>query len=52
MWRNRSLEHTRGHLVEFVSSEDVVISNVVLRNSPFWTLHPVYCKYVHYTYIS
>lgn len=46
MWRNRSLEHTRGHLVEFISSQAIVISNVVLRNSPFWTLHPVYCNNV------
>lgn len=36
--------HTRGHLVEFISSQHIVLSNVVLQNSPFWTLHPVYCN--------
>lgn len=43
MWRNRTLVHTRGHLVEFMSSRHIVLANVVLRNSPFWTVHPVYC---------
>lgn len=32
--------------MEFVSSQKIVISNVVLRNSPFWTVHPVYCDNV------
>ncbi|XP_024518909.1 uncharacterized protein LOC9650723 isoform X2 [Selaginella moellendorffii] len=40
------LNHTRGHLVEFVSSTNIIISNVTLVNSPFWTLHPVYCTNV------
>lgn len=43
MWYNHTLEYTRGHLVEFVSSQRIIISNVVLRNSPFWNVHPVYC---------
>lgn len=29
--------------MELVSSQHIIISNVVLRNSPFWTIHPVYC---------
>lgn len=43
MWYNHTLEHTRGHLVELISSQKIIISNVVLRNSPFWNIHPVYC---------
>lgn len=42
-WYEHTLLYTRGHLVEFVSSQKVIISNVVLQNSPFWTVHPVYC---------
>ncbi|MCO5552584.1 hypothetical protein L7F22_006097 [Adiantum nelumboides] len=44
MWKNRTLVHTRGHLIEFITSEKIVLSNIVLRNSPFWTVHPVYCN--------
>lgn len=45
-WNAGALDYTRGHLVEFISSEKIIISNVVLRNSPFWTIHPVYCDNV------
>ncbi|KAI5067247.1 hypothetical protein GOP47_0017775 [Adiantum capillus-veneris] len=45
-WYQRSLIYTRGHLVEFVSSRKIIITNVVLQNSPFWTVHPVYCDSV------
>ncbi|MCO5613016.1 hypothetical protein L7F22_067289 [Adiantum nelumboides] len=44
MWKNWTLVHTRGHLIEFITSEKIVLSNIVLRNSPFWTVHPVYCN--------
>jgi hypothetical protein len=40
------LNHTRGHLIELVNSSNVLISSVTLRNSPFWTVHPVYCRSV------
>ena len=33
-------EVTRGHLIEFAHSSDIEISNLNLRNSPFWTVHP------------
>ncbi|CAK9144218.1 unnamed protein product [Ilex paraguariensis] len=46
LWWNRSLEHTRGHLIELVDSHNVLISNLTLLNSPFWTVHPVYCSNV------
>ncbi|GMH25106.1 hypothetical protein Nepgr_026949 [Nepenthes gracilis] len=45
-WWNRTLEHTRGHLVELMNSNNIMISNLTFRNSPFWTIHPVYCSNV------
>ncbi|KAI7753854.1 hypothetical protein M8C21_032008 [Ambrosia artemisiifolia] len=49
LWWNRTLEHTfpttRGHLVEIMNSYDILISNLTFRNSPFWTIRPVYCWY-------
>ncbi|KAH9317290.1 hypothetical protein KI387_019059 [Taxus chinensis] len=46
MWSNKSLQHTRGHLVEFLNSTNIIISNVTFLNSPFWNIHPVYCRNV------
>lgn len=46
LWWNRTLEHTRGHLLEIMNSRNILISNLTLRNSPFWTIHPVYCSNV------
>ena len=37
---------TRGHLVEFQFSTDIVFDNITLRNSPFWTVHPYACDRV------
>lgn len=48
LWWNRTLNHTRGHLIELVDSTNIMISNITLRNSPFWTVHPVYCRSVCY----
>lgn len=45
-YRQRQLNHTRGPLVQIMYSTDIVISNITLRNSPFWTLHPYDCKNV------
>jgi len=45
MWRKRTLKYTRPSLVEFVNSQDIIISNLIFKNSPFWNIHPVYCKY-------
>ncbi|GJM90774.1 hypothetical protein PR202_ga07085 [Eleusine coracana subsp. coracana] len=44
MWRRKTLEHTRPNLVEFMHSSGIHISNIVLKNSPFWNIHPVYCE--------
>lgn len=45
-YRKKLLSHTRGPLVQIMWSRDIVISNITLRNSPFWTLHPYDCKNV------
>ena len=37
---------TRGHLIEFMHSSNIEISNLNLRNSPFWTVHPFDCEHV------
>lgn len=44
MWRQRTLQFTRPNLIELMNSRDVIISNVVFKNSPFWNIHPVYCS--------
>ncbi|XP_020088305.1 probable polygalacturonase [Ananas comosus] len=46
LWWNKTLNNTRGHLVELVNSTNILISNITLLNSPFWTIHPVYCSNV------
>eukprot|EP00249_Psilotum_nudum_P015018 c25122_g1_i1 orf=212-1654(+) len=45
-YHNKTLEYTRGHLVELINSKDIVISNLTFLNSPFWNIHPVYCSNV------
>lgn len=45
MWRQRTLQFTRPNLVEFLNSRNIIISNVIFKNSPFWNIHPVYCRY-------
>uniref|UniRef100_A0A453MD81 Polygalacturonase n=1 Tax=Aegilops tauschii subsp. strangulata TaxID=200361 RepID=A0A453MD81_AEGTS len=43
---NNTLNYTRPHLVELMYSTNVVISNLTFKNSPFWNIHPVYCRLV------
>lgn len=45
-FRNGTLNYTRPHLVEFINSTDVIISNLTFLDSPFWNIHPVYCSKV------
>jgi hypothetical protein len=28
-----------------MSSSDIIVSNVVFQDSPFWNIHPVYCRW-------
>ncbi|RRT68008.1 hypothetical protein B296_00023225, partial [Ensete ventricosum] len=41
-FRTHSLNYSRPHLLEFVSSSDIVISNLTFLNPPAWSIHPVY----------
>ena len=45
-WWKRHLEKTenvtRGRLIEFLYADGVLIEDILLINSPFWTVHPVY----------
>ncbi|XP_065859891.1 probable polygalacturonase isoform X2 [Euphorbia lathyris] len=45
-FRTKTLNYTRPHLVELMNSSGIVISNLTFINSPFWTIHPVYCSNV------
>lgn len=51
MWRKRTLQFTRPSLIEFMNSRHIIISNVILKNSPFWNIHPVYCSNVVIRYM-
>ncbi|KAL5552333.1 hypothetical protein UlMin_002509 [Ulmus minor] len=52
MWRQRTLQYTRPNLIEFVNSRDIIISNVVFRDSPFWNIHPVYSSNIVVQYVT
>ncbi|KAK9281978.1 hypothetical protein L1049_004888 [Liquidambar formosana] len=43
---SHSLNYSRPHLVEFIDSDDIIISNLTFLNSPAWNIHPVYCSNV------
>ncbi|KAH7516910.1 hypothetical protein FEM48_Zijuj09G0005400 [Ziziphus jujuba var. spinosa] len=45
-FHNKTLNYTRPHLVEFIHSNAVLISDLTFLNSPFWTIHPAYCSQV------
>ncbi|XP_054824652.1 probable polygalacturonase [Prosopis cineraria] len=52
MWRQRTLQYTRPSLLEFVNSRDIIISNVIFKNSPFWNIHPVYSSNVVIRFVT
>ncbi|CAN0855632.1 Probable polygalacturonase [Linum grandiflorum] len=41
-----SLNYSRPHLVEFIESENIVVSNLTFVNAPAYSIHPVYCSHV------
>ncbi|KVI12531.1 Pectin lyase fold [Cynara cardunculus var. scolymus] len=43
---SNNLTHSRPHIVEFINSKDIVISNITFLNPPAWTIHPAYCSNV------
>ncbi|XP_071718858.1 probable polygalacturonase [Rutidosis leptorrhynchoides] len=45
-FESETLNYSRPHVVEFINSKDIVISNITFLNSPAWTIHPVYCSKV------
>ncbi|CAJ1971283.1 unnamed protein product [Sphenostylis stenocarpa] len=51
-WRQGTLLFTRPNLVEFVNSRDIIISNVIFKNSPFWNIHPVYSSNVVVRFVT
>lgn len=40
----RNIQFLRPPLVQFYSCENSKIQGVTLQNSPFWTIHPVFCR--------
>ncbi|MDR2543870.1 MAG: glycoside hydrolase family 28 protein [Treponema sp.] len=40
----RQIQFLRPPLVQFRSCSKITLEDITLRNSPFWTLHPLYCK--------
>ncbi|KAK4273246.1 hypothetical protein QN277_021686 [Acacia crassicarpa] len=46
MFNSHSLNYSRPHLVEFIASDDIIISNLTFLNPPAWDIHPVYCSNV------
>ncbi|CAK7333279.1 unnamed protein product [Dovyalis caffra] len=45
-FESHSLNYSRPHLVEFTSSDYVVVSNLTFLNAPAYNIHPVYCSNV------
>uniref|UniRef100_A0A0D9XUZ1 Pectate lyase superfamily protein domain-containing protein n=1 Tax=Leersia perrieri TaxID=77586 RepID=A0A0D9XUZ1_9ORYZ len=44
--QSHELNHSRPHIVEFLYSEEIIISNLTFLNSPAWSIHPTYCSNV------
>ncbi|CAA2963877.1 probable polygalacturonase [Olea europaea var. sylvestris] len=43
---SHSLNYSRPHVVEFIDSNNIVISNLTFLNPPAWNIHPAYCSKV------
>jgi polygalacturonase len=39
----RNIQFLRPPLVQFYNCSKILLEGITLRNSPFWTIHPVYC---------
>ncbi|GBG87347.1 hypothetical protein CBR_g45407 [Chara braunii] len=46
-FERRELRYSRGCLIELQWTDGIIISGLTLKNSPFWTIHPVYCSHVY-----
>eukprot|EP00163_Fabomonas_tropica_P026437 TRINITY_DN4855_c0_g1_i1.p1 TRINITY_DN4855_c0_g1~~TRINITY_DN4855_c0_g1_i1.p1 ORF type:complete len:360 (+),score=46.00 TRINITY_DN4855_c0_g1_i1:777-1856(+) len=49
---SKKLNHTRPRLVEFMWVTGLTISNITMKNSPFWTLHPYTCNSVLISHVN
>jgi len=47
LFHAKKLSHSRPVLVQFESCNGVRVTNTLLRNPPFWTLHPLYSSNVY-----
>ncbi|KAL8236208.1 hypothetical protein R6Q59_017289 [Mikania micrantha] len=45
-FNSNTLNFSRPHIVEFINSKDIVISNITFLNPPAWTIYPAYCSNV------
>jgi polygalacturonase len=51
-FNNNTLAYQRPKLVEIVDGTDVVFKGLTYRNSPFWTLHTLYCSRVKFVGVT
>ncbi len=45
----RNIQFLRPPLIQFYKCTDCAIEDVKVKNSPFWTIHPVYCENIAIT---
>ena len=56
-WRNWTANsselwaHQRPKLMEFVDCDGLTVSHLTLRNSPFWTFHPIFSRRVRASHL-
>jgi polygalacturonase len=52
-WRGRKkLKYARGRLIGLYRCENVLIAGLMLKNSPAWTVNPIYCNNVTVTGVT
>jgi len=47
LFRNKQLKHSRPALVQFQYTSGLKVVSTLLKDSPFWNLHPLYCDDVY-----
>jgi polygalacturonase len=48
----RNIQFLRPPLVQFFNCSKIRLEGITLRNSPFWTIHPVYCRGVVFSALA
>jgi len=51
LFKNNSLQAGRGRLIEIMFGQNILLTNLTLSNSPFWTVHPYACNNVTVTHL-